>query len=1003
MKIYFKDQDQQEQVLEVMVGDNSYRNRQIMGDDSLTLYFSMPGSMQDRLRMEGGLPLGAWCDFQGERYTLERPENFKMHNPRNFEYTMVMEGAQAALSRYMFRNTTDKRVKFSLTAKPHEHLEMLVKNLCERDKQWTVGECVEGAEKSIAYNHTDCMGALSQMAEAFDTEWEIDGKTIHLRKAEYNFDAPLSLSYGRGNGFKPGVGRTNFSDSRPLDVLYVQGGEKNIDPSVYGNKELLLPRDVDIKYDGKHFEGEPEFLMMSYQTYRSDELGLSVRRVGGNPNGVQGSIDLSHIYPHRVGTVSKAKSVVPQGFCNFYDDTIPEDLDFSIEEARYKGERMTVIFQSGMLAGKEFEILQNDTNVYGYHHDRRMFEVMEQMIDGQPMPRGDYMPKKGDTYAVFGVALPDAYIRSDEGLKSGAEWEMMKEAVRYLSDNQVPKFSFTGEMDGIWAKKNWLEIGGKVRTGGYVSFSDERFQYEPVLIRIVGVKQMINNPHSPQIELSNAPVSGSAFRGIIRKIDTEEVVAQEQHSQALQFTKRRFSDAQQTAKMLEGALLNFSESVNPISVNTMQLLLGDESLQFQFVNNKSNPDVVTHNVTYDMQGKKIKAPAGILQHMTLGVNLTSAHKVSDYQFWDIPSYESPALDEPQVGYYLYVLCQVSGSNNRFLLSKDAKTMDSVEGYYCFLYGVVNSEFEGERSFVPLNGFTEITPGRLTVPMIVSPDGKTYFDVAKGKIGGNFEFLNAQGKTTTLIQGGKLVNEVINTDTLEARVVNTRLIDGNDQSVGAGVMMGRGSSSLKVYDLSGKIRINLQGGVENPYVPRVVVQNIAVNAQNVSVISEYSSLTPNSIAFDYTNPLTNATQRADYSRTRVTYYNGLNDIVAKFARDGIKLPPTATVDMPGVLCAGQISKYGRITNRWGCVTCSAAPYLENGIRKMGYFRIIHSLNHTNYFLQITGAELWNGVEPIIIGTVISKGRNEAIVAISGSNSKTFVDAAFEFCLIGQGKQ
>lgn len=985
MKIYFKDQDQQEQVLEVMVGDNSYRNRQIMGDDSLTLYFSMPGSMQDRLRMEGGLPLGAWCDFQGERYTLERPENFKMHNPRNFEYTMVMEGAQAALSRYMFRNTTDKRVKFSLTAKPHEHLEMLVKNLCERDKQWTVGECVEGAEKSIAYNHTDCMGALSQMAEAFDTEWEIDGKTIHLRKAEYNFDAPLSLSYGRGNGFKPGVGRTNFSDSRPLDVLYVQGGEKNIDPSVYGNKELLLPRDVDIKYDGKHFEGAPEFLMMSYQTYRSDELGLSVRRVGGNPNGVQGSIDLSHIYPHRVGTVSKAKSVVPQGFCNFYDDTIPEDLDFSIEEARYKGERMTVIFQSGMLAGKEFEILQNDTNVYGYHHDRRMFEVMEQMIDGQPMPRGDYMPKKGDTYAVFGVALPDAYIRSDEGLKSGAEWEMMKEAVRYLSDNQVPKFSFTGEMDGIWAKKNWLEIGGKVRTGGYVSFSDERFQYEPVLIRIVGVKQMINNPHSPQIELSNAPVSGSAFRGIIRKIDTEEVVAQEQHSQALQFTKRRFSDAQQTAKMLEGALLNFSESVNPISVNTMQLLLGDESLQFQFVNNKSNPDVVTHNVTYDMQGKKIKAPAGILQHMTLGVNLTSAHKVSDYQFWDIPSYESPALDEPQVGYYLYVLCQVSGSNNRFLLSKDAKTMDSVEGYYCFLYGVVNSEFEGERSFVPLNGFTEITPGRLTVPMIVSPDGKTYFDVAKGKIGGNFEFLNAQGKTTTLIQGGKLVNEVINTDTLEARIVNTRAKNAQGQHIGTGIKISPQMDTLEAYDQNGNIRIALQGGVTGNGVPNLRVQNRGTYL-------EHSMLTPTELTiFENQNYATfNA-----YGVIQVKMnQGGAGETQFSLSASGIKMPREAKMDMPGVLCAGSVNAEGYMDEAWGG---KRKPYSIRHNNSKGQYRIYHDIGHDDYFITATAAGNNTSARMCCI---LEKTSTYVAIGVSDNNAGGWLDGAFEFIIAGK---
>ena len=42
--------------------------------------------------------------------------------------------------------------------------------------------------------------------------------------------------------------------------------------------------------------------------------------------------------------------------------------------------------------------------------------------------------------------------------------------------------------------------------------------------------------------------------------------------------------------MLEDALLdNFTNSINPIAIQTMQMLVGDESLQFRFVNSKTNP------------------------------------------------------------------------------------------------------------------------------------------------------------------------------------------------------------------------------------------------------------------------------------------------------------------------------------------------------------------------------------------------------------------------------
>ncbi len=65
-------------------------------------------------------------------------------------------------------------------------------------------------------------------------------------------------------------------------------------------------------------------------------------------------------------------------------------------------------------------------------------------------------------------------------------------------------------------------------------------------------------------------------------------------------------------------------------------------------------------------------------------------------------------------------------------------MEGIAGYYHFLVGVLNSEYEGNRSFVELYGFTEILPGRITTEQIISPDGETYFNLVKGEIGGNIQ-------------------------------------------------------------------------------------------------------------------------------------------------------------------------------------------------------------------------------------------------------------------------
>ena len=716
-------------VLEIEVDDNSYRNRAVMGDHSLTLYYSLPEHVE--------IPVGSYCEFQGETFTLKRPENFKMKHKRLFEYTVLFDPPEANAKVWKFRNPVDGRLKFSLTAKPHEHLQMFVDNMNRRDKGWTVGECIDGVETLIAYDHDFCIDALTRMASTFKTEYEFTGKRVSLRKIEYNKSNPLPLSYGCGNGFKPGVGRSNTGDNPPTEILFVQGGTDNIDPSKYGSSELLLPKNQTLAYDGEHFEDEDGFIAKNARRYVVDEAGLSIRRDDKQLSSLaEDSLDCSEIYPKRVGTVNTV--VVVDEKNNFYDivDTsIPSSLNY--EECLIEGETMTVVFQTGMLAGREFEVKYYHNAVKG--KAARRFEIVPADIDGQTMPNTTFAPKSGDKYSVFKCMLPTAYI-CDNATKTGASWDMFRAAVKCLFDNEDLKFTFTGELDGIWSKKDWVNIGGRIKLGGYIRFSDEQFQKDGVLVRITGIKDYINKPHSPVIELSNTTVSGSVS-STLNDLKSEEVIVDDLHRDAIQFTKRRFRDAKETISMLEEALLdNFTNSINPIAVQTMSMLVGDESLQFRFVNSKTTPVPVTHRIVYDNETKQLTAAAGIIQHMTLGINTVSAsHKVSEYKFWDMTAYTSAVLDDGKKKYYLYAKVSKTAQTGVFTLSENAIKLEGVSGFYHLLVGVLNSEYNEERSFVTLYGFTEILPGRITTDKIVSTDGNTYFDLLKGIISGQIKF------------------------------------------------------------------------------------------------------------------------------------------------------------------------------------------------------------------------------------------------------------------------
>lgn len=680
--------------IDILPTDESYRYRSIMGEHTLTLYFSLSTYTE--------IPTGAWCEFANERYTLNQPAKIVKHNTRNFEYTLTMDSEGANLKNYKFRNPNDKTLKFPFTASPRYHVQILVDCLNMIDSGWQVGNCIEASEKLVSYNHNNCLEALEMIAKAFETEYEIIGKTIHLHKVEYFKNNPLPLQYGKGKGFKTGVSRT--TEQSRITRLYVQGGDRNIDRSKYGNKELLLPKSQEYTYEGV--------------TFVSDDKGLSITIKNAQNNGFvnEQSLDLSHIYPKRKGTVSGFFAVdIDKHFYDIFDDSIPQALDFNAMQI--KGEKMLIYFESGMLSGREFE-------VSNYNHAEKRFQLVPKEEDGVTMPNDIFRPNIGDEYSVYNMQMPNAYI-SDNATKSGASWEMMKEACKYLYENRSDLFTFTGDLDGIWAKKKWANVGGRLKMGAYINFSDTEFQRTPVPIRIVGLKEYVNNPYSPQIELSNK-VQGHSFASEMRKLQNQEVYFGELNKRTQSLTKRSWRDAQETIKQIEAAFPEYTKSIVPATVQTMMALIGNKSTQFDFVVSKTNPIKTPHTLYFDKNSKQINAGSGWLKHFTLGTtDINPNRDANSYKYWNIPAFVSGRLDDKAKTYYLYIKASKTTETGEFILSENKIDIEQEAGFYHFLYATVNSEYENERGIAKLKGFTEITGGQIKTDKITSGNGQQY--------------------------------------------------------------------------------------------------------------------------------------------------------------------------------------------------------------------------------------------------------------------------------------
>lgn len=732
MRIYDKTG---EVLLDIPVDDDSYRYRAIAQAKKVELRYSLVDHVE--------LPTGAYIEYQGERYTLWYPSDFKKEGTRVFDYTVTFGGNEEILKKYKYKLLSDKpyKLKFVMTATPGMFMELLVDNLNLYDSGWTVGTVIEAPEKLLSFNHEKCWAVLGRLAEEFDTEFEIVGKTINLRKVEYYKDAPLKLSYGKGNGFLPGVGRANQGDNLPVEILYVQGGERNIDYSVYGSQTLLLPKSQELSYQGRR--------------YKTDKDGMYVTRADRPLSSYnEDSYDASDIYPSRVGTVSETDTEPGKDtdgndvtFYNFYDSSVPANLNF--EDCLIAGQTMTVIFQTGRLAGREFDVK--------YVHDGRKFEIVSSEQDGMTLPNASLYPEVGDKYAVFNISLPAAYV-CDNATKTGASWDMFREAVRYLYEREERQFTFSGELDGIWAKKNWLAIGAKLVPGGYVDFSDPQIQPDGILIRITGVRDYINRPHSPELELSNTPVGGF-LSDELGKLESEEVTNETRHKQAVSFTLRRWRDAVEMQGMLEKAFKDYGKGQAMSWLRTMSVLVGHESLQFRFVNRIPTEDgqavtEVDHAFTYDQRKRTLATPSGILQHMTLGIDsLAPSHKVTEYRYWNVAAYTSPYLGDDMEAMYLYARCTKSGSSGSFLLSKEPRDLDD-GSYYNLLCGALSTEVDGQRSFSTLYGFSEIGPGWMRLNKIINTDGTQYWDMLSKafRIGDDNAFLSYDQRDGLVLKG-----------------------------------------------------------------------------------------------------------------------------------------------------------------------------------------------------------------------------------------------------------
>lgn len=193
----------------------------------------------------------------------------------------------------------------------------------------------------------------------------------------------------------------------------------------------------------------------------------------------------------------------------------------------------------------------------------------------------------------------------------------------------------------------------------------------------------------------------------------------------------------------------------------MQLIVGSKQLQFEFIESITDGTPKSHTLYIDEIGRLV-CPEGVIQHYTIdGPDAVQPEKsLKQYCRWTVqsntntdPSDHNTYIDLPvdEQAYYLYIVANkinytqeavdapddetsrtgiyAKTGNATFMISETAYSLhpEGDDSTYYFLYAIINSKSDGERSISTLNGFTEILPGQVTAYIFKSPDGVQYID------------------------------------------------------------------------------------------------------------------------------------------------------------------------------------------------------------------------------------------------------------------------------------
>ena len=643
-------------LIDALVTEQAVKVDELMKQHSITLSWVSVTDEQ--------LPLGAYIEHEGVRYSLLAPYNPEQSDEATYAYKPVFEHPIMRWQHIPFFFYTysegkviSKELDWSLTDNPANFMRAVCDAILnETGEDWSYEISADlPASASLSFSNTDIFSGLNTIAGVFKTEWWFDyaNKIVYLSKAAYGDAVTLEV------GQNIGVPSKNQSKEGYYTRFYAFGSTRNIEQSYAGsNVNSIVNRRLTLnpeKYPNGYIdirEGltESEILVKTLvfdDIYPRSSLTISdvkVRlmwRLDDNSEKVQ------------IGTDSEGNPVYDQYAIWYFK--IPE-LSFS-KDMLIEGKALSVHFNSGALNGREFELTYHDTAKEVTTSDGTSIQVEVGDYEINFIEEGTYIipaitglvPMEGDAVTLFNIVMPEEYkVSAYEEL----EQEVRKEIAKQGEDRN--NYTFGSNKVAFFESNPNLAVGRNVL---YKNGSTT------LATRVIRLETQLDYAFEQKITIGNEQIKGTT------QTLKEEVVNANQSIDLLaainENTEAFQQSLQRTQKAVLDSLVKWGDMwvldpangavrtrYNVIAEGTIAMKdLGDggsgevaqgnlDNLSNVQISNPSNGDVLTYDEVNDIWVNKVVKSG--LDETELKSYLTTNQYA---KLSDIPSLEGYATEQ----------------------------------------------------------------------------------------------------------------------------------------------------------------------------------------------------------------------------------------------------------------------------------------------------------------------------------------------------------------------